>query len=83
MKLPLDKQAHILAGAVIALALGYVLPAWIGFVVAAVVGLGKEVLDYYRPATNTSDGMDFLATALGGLLGALFILVAPVLKSLI
>jgi hypothetical protein len=40
-----------------------------GFVAASVIGLLKEVYDYYHPKTNTSDGMDFLATAGGGLAG--------------
>jgi hypothetical protein len=76
--IPLDKQAHALAGAVIALALGYVLPAWIAFMAAAVAGLLKEVYDYYHPKTNTSDGLDFLATAAGGLLGAVFVVLTTV-----
>lgn len=76
----LDKQAHLLVGALIALALGYVLPAWIGFVVASVVGLLKEVYDYYHPKTHTCDGLDYLATAGGGLAGALFVLAAGMHK---
>ena len=72
----LDKIAHLLVGAVIALALGYVLPAWIGFVVAAVIGLLKEVYDYYHPKTHTCDGMDFLATAGGGLAAVLYVIKA-------
>lgn len=53
----LDKLLHLLVGAVIALALGYIVAVWIAFMVAAVVGLLKEVVDYYRPLTNTSDGI--------------------------
>jgi len=78
MKLPLDKIAHILVGAVIALALGYVLPVWIAFAAATVVGLLKEVYDHFNPATHTRDGWDFIATAGGGLVGALYILVTKI-----
>ena len=34
--MPLDKQAHFLAGAVIALALGYILPIVYGLAVAVI-----------------------------------------------
>jgi bifunctional DNase/RNase len=68
----LDKVTHFLAGAVIALALGYVLPVWIAFMVAVLVGAAKEVYDASRPQTHTADVWDFVATALGGVVGGLF-----------
>lgn len=69
----LDKQAHFLSGAVIALALGYVAPAWVGFVVATTAGIAKEVYDHFNRDKHTPDMMDFVATALGGLAGAVFV----------
>ena len=71
-----DKLIHFLGGACIALGLGYFLPAWAAFAAAAVVGAGKEWWDYHHPTTNTADGWDFVATGVGGLVGAVVILVA-------
>lgn len=63
MKIPIDKQAHIIAGAAIAAALlplG-VIPATMAVLVAAV---GKELWD--AQGHGTPDHIDALATVAGG-----------------
>jgi hypothetical protein len=72
--MPLDKQSHVLVGAVLALALGFLFPAWIGLAVAVVAGALKELYDRFHPATHTCDVADFLATSAGGLAGCLFVI---------
>lgn len=76
----LDKQTHILAGACIALALGYVAPVWLAFVLACAVGLGKEWYDYKHP--GDASWLDFAATVLGGFAGAGFVLVVQMIKGI-
>jgi len=66
-----DKLIHAAAGAVITLLAAFVLPLWMAFVIASGAGIGKEIYDYFYPATHTADGMDFLATGLGSLLMAI------------
>ena len=74
--MPLDKQVHFLVGAVIALALGYILPIVYGLAVAVLMGAIKELYDHFHPATHTVDVWDFVATAAGGAVGSLFVLFA-------
>ena len=79
----LDKVTHFLAGAVIVLALGYVLPIFYAMFVAVIVGALKELYDSFHPATHTADMLDFVSTVAGGLLGVGFILLVPTLKNLL
>ncbi|MDD3938097.1 hypothetical protein [Rhodoferax sp.] len=72
--MPLDKQAHALSGAVIALALGFVFTAWVGLAAVIAAGAIKEWYDKLHPATHCSDVFDFLATAAGGLAGCIFVI---------
>lgn len=69
LKLPsIDKQAHFWWGAAMS---GCTFPA-IGFggvMVAALIGLAKEYWD--SRGHGTPDAYDFIATALGGVVGAL------------
>ena len=61
----LDKQAHALAGAVILFtfaAFGF--PIY-GLIAACVIGVLKEVLDYFRPKTNTTEFADVFVTIAG------------------
>lgn len=71
--MPLDKQAHILVGAIVVLMLGYVLPAWIGFLVSVSLGAAKEIYDRFHPLKHTCDPADFFATCAGGLVGFIFV----------
>lgn len=67
-KLPHDKALHLIGG-VMLFALGNLLFGWqVGLGLAVVVGAAKEIWDWYSK-TGTPDGMDFIATAAGGLLG--------------
>ena len=81
--MPLDKIAHVLAGAVIALALGYFAPVWVAFALACAVGLGKEWYDDLHPETNTASWQDFAATVMGGFAGAGFVLVVQLAKGML
>lgn len=80
MTIPLDKQAHLLAGAAIALAAGYFFPVWIALTFAVGVGALKEIYDSYHPKNHTVDIKDFWWTAFGGCLGCFIILVASELR---
>ncbi len=74
IKIPLDKQAHALGGAVIVLAsaiAGHSL-MW-AILVCALAALAKEVYDAFHPATHTKDAWDFVATVVGGLMALAFI----------
>lgn len=73
MNIPLDKQAHFFSGAALALALGYVIPAWAAFVIVLCAGAAKEVYDHYHQLTHTADWYDLLATSSGGLVGSVIV----------
>jgi VanZ family protein len=84
MAIPIDKVLHLAVGVAIG-ALTYVgvhhyLPVatssdrmLMGVGAAAVIGLLKEVYDYFHPATHTAEIADFLATAAGGLIGVVVV----------
>jgi hypothetical protein len=87
MKIAKDKIAHLVVGAVVAIAAialvlmaeewGALLPAALA---AAAVGVAYELVQGYR-GDGTPDPMDALATAIGGLLVAVVIgIVVPVLR---
>ena len=63
MSIPTDKLLHLLVGCAIAAAMHPfgILPA---FIALAVVGIGKEVYDYFNH--GTVDVYDFMATVWGG-----------------
>lgn len=75
----MDKILHFVAGIVICITIAFVMmyttqnatplaSAACGLIAACLAGLGKEAFDWFR---NTMfDVRDLLATALGGLLGA-------------
>nr|WP_320132322.1 hypothetical protein [uncultured Holophaga sp.] len=61
-----DQIAHAGTGlglAAILIGFGF----WISLSVVVVAAIGKEVYDYYHPATHTCEVMDACATILGGL----------------
>ena len=66
---PLDKQAHFSSGALGGLALAVFIGYW-AIVVISLIALAKEVYDYKHPLIHTCDFYDWLATTLGGILGA-------------
>jgi len=65
---PLDKQAHFVTGALGSLVLAVFIGIW-AIVIIALIGLAKEVYDAYNIG-HTCDFYDWLATTLGGILGA-------------
>ena len=63
MKLPIDKQAHFLAGAATAASVTlYTAPLW-GFLACCVVAVGKETWD--ATGRGTPDKWDAIVTVLG------------------
>ena len=69
-KLPYDKALHLIGG-VILFAIGhFIFGSAVGICLAVFVGLAKEIWDWYSKE-GTPDGLDFVATAAGGVLGFL------------
>ena len=66
---PLDKQAHFITGAILSLVAYFIIGYWALLLVMVVAG-AKEVYDYKHPLIHTCDFYDWLATTLGGILGA-------------
>lgn len=89
--IPKDKQLHLLAGASIALLIGFFFGAIYGFIAAVIAGAAKEWLyDYYMNKYNEKKGLpdshdvdpkDFMWTCIGGLCGAVIILAYMYLRS--
>ena len=71
--IPADKQMHFIGGLVIAALLTPFIGAY-SIVVVAIIALLKEVYDFLHPESHTADFMDWVATALGGVVG--FVVVA-------
>ena len=70
-KVPLDKKAHFLAGAVVALVvMRFIHGYWPGLALAGVVGALKEGFDW--KTGGVADPWDFLATVLGGMVFGVF-----------
>jgi len=75
LKIPLDKQAHALSGAVLVmLPVIASRPLWWGLLICLGAALAKEVYDLRHPDHHTCDFWDAIATASGGALAALFVL---------
>ncbi len=71
--IPKDKQKHLLAGLALSLAMGlFVYPTW-GLITAAVVGALKEIIWDWLLKKGTPEFLDFVATVLGGVLGAVIL----------
>ncbi len=69
-----DKLMHLLAGVAISLLFGWLThDVLIGFTSALLAGIAKEVYDYY--GNGTSDFNDFIATAQGGAIGLIILIV--------
>jgi glycopeptide antibiotics resistance protein len=67
--IPIDKQMHFLSGLIGSLVLSFVIGYWASVVISIAAAL-KEWYDYRHPTIHTADFFDWLATTLGGLLGA-------------
>lgn len=66
--MPYDKKLHFLCGCIISLLVGLYNPLY-GLYAGVVAGVAKEVYDYYD--YGGPDIKDFLATAVGSILGTL------------
>jgi len=66
---PLDKQTHFVIGALLGLVFSVVIGYW-AILIVALIAVAKEVYDYKHPLIHTCDFYDWLATTLGGILGA-------------
>lgn len=66
-----DKLQHSIGGVLIALIAALLFrDALIGLWVAVFTGVSKEGYDFYHPDRYTCDVWDFVATACGGVIGA-------------
>ena len=73
-----DKLMHLLAGVAISLLFGWLAhDALAGFTSALVAGVAKEVYDYY--GSGTSELNDIIATAQGGVVGLVVLVVIDAL----
>lgn len=72
--MPKDKKLHLLAGLALSLVAGLLFtPKW-GLVVAAVIGVLKEVVWDWLLKKGTPEVLDFVATVVGGFVGYLVLL---------
>jgi hypothetical protein len=67
-RVPADKQAHALAGFIIAAVLTPFI-GWSSVVLVAMVATAKEIYDDVNKDTHTADVWDLLVTIAGGALG--------------
>ena len=78
LPIPLDKQAHFLAGLSICLAFALFVSPILGLIIAGAIGATKELWDgviWNSVANGTSDFWDFVATVLGAAVGFVLILI--------
>jgi hypothetical protein len=73
----IDKQIHFFSGLALCLAVALFFGAYAGLAVAVLAGLGKEVYDNY--GRGAPDIYDAVATAVGGALGFVLIMIAEAL----
>ena len=74
--IPADKQMHFLSGFVGGAAMKWLTDITIISIAAvAVVAYLKEQYDARHPDKHTADGLDFLATTIGGAVGVLLVTV--------
>ena len=69
-----DKKQHLLAGLALSLLAGLLFCPIGGLMAAVIVGLGKEVVWDGFLRRGTPEVMDFVATALGGLVAYLILI---------
>ena len=68
-----DKLKHLLAGIGISLVFGVQFLPLIGLITAAIVGALKEIIWDWLLKKGTPELLDFAATVLGGVLGAVIL----------
>lgn len=71
--IPKDKKLHLLAGLALSLLMGLLFCPLIGLATAAVVGALKEIIWDWLLKKGTPELLDFVATVLGGVLGAVIL----------
>ena len=71
--IPKDKQKHFLAGLALSLLAGLLFCPIVGLATAAVVGALKEIIWDWLLKKGTPEFLDFVATVLGGVLGAVIL----------
>ncbi len=71
--IPKDKQKHFLAGLALSLLAGLLFCPIVGLATAAVVGALKEIIWDWLLKKGTPELLDFVATVLGGALGAVML----------
>lgn len=65
----IDKFVHFIAGMIIGLMGCYLLTPRHAILAVMVAAMVKEIYDSRNPDTHTVDGLDFVATVVGGLAG--------------
>jgi hypothetical protein len=73
IKIPKDKKLHILAGLALSLLMGLSFCPLTDLAAAAVVGAFKEIVWDWLLEKGTPELLDFVATVLGGVLGAVIL----------
>jgi uncharacterized protein (DUF697 family) len=68
-----DKLKHLLVGIGISLVFGVQFSPLIGLIAAAIVGALKEIIWDWLLKKGTPELLDFVATVLGGVLGAVIL----------
>ena len=69
---PQDKQAHFVSGAILGIILTPFL-GWASILWVSAIACAKEIYDYLTPDKHTADIWDWIATTLGGILGAVIV----------
>jgi VanZ family protein len=69
---PLDKQAHFFTGVLGGAGIAYFFGFYAGVSIVTILAFAKEVYDAHNTG-HTSDVWDWVATTLGGTLGAVLI----------
>lgn len=66
-----DRLKHVIASNVMVVVLNLILPLWVAVLVAALVGVGKEVVWDKLMKKGTFDKKDLIADAVGIIIGCL------------
>ena len=74
MYLEKDKLAHIFVSYSIVLTLAQVLPLLVVIILTVLVGVAKEIYDYYYPKIHTADIKDIIADIVGVAIATVYIL---------